>query len=221
MKILIISLILFFGIFVFFSLSGVFSTPDTTQRIGEVPEGTPVVTPSIGITTIEEPLVKKKITIKETELSMNLDLNIETPKDVTVQSVKFGVVPGVVLKKGDKIFMGFVAPSEFYDRQGYSSASPVNSDTVSNLRRIRSNKVYKSSYDYMFAVSYVKSGDLKSGNDCTKITDTYGGDPTTSPCAEPALHLNSGNWFQAFCSVEPEYIKICDSVMKTITAKSY
>jgi hypothetical protein len=138
---------------------------------------------------------------------------LKVPSDVTVTETKVSSWNGIVLKKGPKTFMAFNLPYELYEIQGYSTVSNVTSTTISNLRRVRSKKVFANSGTYSFAVAYVTPNMLLSGKDCTEPVIS---EATTSPCATPALSYNVGIGFSAYCSIDTTYISLCDEIMKTI-----
>lgn len=196
-------------------------TPSPTASVTPEPTLTETLTPTLTETTTLTATatptptitwVTKKAKINEFSGDFTLKYTLIVPSDVTVLEQKVGPWNGILLKKGTKSFMAFNLPYELYEIQGYSSITNVSSTTISNLKRVRSKKVFSNSGSYSFAVAYVTS--TLSGTDCTAPGIS---DPTSSPCAAPALTYNSGIGFGAYCSVDPAYLSICDRIMKTIT----
>lgn len=185
-------------------------TPEVTSTPTEEPTGTPTATPTPSPTVAK---VKKTGSIKEYGGDYTLKFTFEVPADVVVSETKIGSWNGILMRRGTKAFMAFNLPYELYEQQGYSSLTNVASDTISNLRRVRSKKVFANSGSYSFAIAYVTPGSLQSGANCT---DPVVSEPTSSPCAVPALQYGSGIGFSAYCSIDTTYLAICDQVMKTV-----
>jgi len=190
------------------------ATPTVPETVTPTSTATPTVTVSATATvTPTVSYVSKTATLDEFGGDYQLKFTMSVPSDVTVIETKVSSWDGIVLKRGAKNFMAFNLPYELYEIQGYSSVTPVASDRIANLRRVRSKKVFSNSGTYSFAVAYVTTNMLASGTDCTAPVIS---DPTTSPCATPALAYSAEVGFSAYCSIDPAYIAICDKVMKTI-----
>jgi hypothetical protein len=187
------------------------ATVTPTAVLTETPTASP--TPTVTATPTPSPTiawVNKTGKIKEYDNNFTLTVTVSVPSDVQLIQTTVGSWNGIVLKKGTKNFMAFNLPYELYEVQGYSSSTAVTSG-IKNLKRVRSKKVFANSGNYKFAVAYVTS--TLSGKDCT---ESMMSDPTTSPCAYPALTYSTDIWFSAYCSVDSTYLAICDRIMKTI-----
>lgn len=201
--------------------SGLTPTPTQASATPTVPDtvtptGTETVTPTATVTPTTTPTVSyvtKTANIKEFGGDFTLKFTLTIPSDVTVTEGKVSSWNGIILKKGAKTFMAFNLPYELYEIQGYSSVTNVASNTISNLKRVRSKKVFANSGTYSFAVAYVTPNMLLSGKDCTEPVIS---EATSSPCATPALAYSDTVGFSAYCSIDATYQKICDEVMKTI-----
>jgi hypothetical protein len=188
-------------------------TPTPTATLTETPTESPTPTVTTTATPTPAPTVawiNKTGKIKEYDDNFTLTVTVSVPSDVQLIQTTVGSWNGIVLKKGSKNFMAFNLPYELYEVQGYSSSTAVTS-SIKNLKRVRSKKVFANSGSYKFAVAYVTS--TQSGKDCT---ESVMGDPTSSPCASPALSYSADIWFSAYCSIDSTYLAICDRVMKTI-----
>lgn len=112
--------------------------------------------------------------------------------------------------------MMFDVPYELYEKQGYSSAVPVES-TIPNLRRVRSRKVFSMTGDYKFALTYASASNLLSGTACTEAEI---GNTTTSPCVSAVAIFKKTEsemkWTSIYCSIDPKYTELCDRLLKDI-----
>ncbi len=192
------------------------ATPTTTptEEITETP--TPTITVTATPTATVTPTVStvtKTGKIKEFGGSFTLNFTFQVPSDVTVTQGKVGSWDGIIMKKGTKSFMVFNMPYELYELLTYTSKTSVPS-TFPNVSRVRAKYVFSQSGAYNFAVTYASATSLFTGTGCT---DSMGSsDKSKSPCVLPAVTDGKEIGFSAYCSVDPAYIAICDSVMKTI-----
>ena len=203
-------------------------TPSETEEptaSPSVPEtGTPTATPTVPPVTISR---------KTFNLTVYSDINTTQPfildvrSDVKATPITFNYVynSAIVLQKGNKNFMLIVAPeqnSPVFDleQQGYTSARLVASNNINSLYRVHARQIFEASGPYNFAIAYVTKTALRTGDEC--LAD-YLYNKTTSPCAIPYGSYSKGvasfYAFGAYCSIDKEYIPLCDQVMKTFEMK--
>ena len=194
-------------------------TPTPTET------GTPTATPTL------PPVTTSRKTFNLSVFGDNITLQpfiLDIRSDVKAVPIAFHGVnnSAIVLQKGSKNFMLIAAPDQGdsilpTEQQGYTSAKIVASENFAPLYRVHARQMFDAAWPYGFAIAYVTSSALKSGDSCTLGYGEY--NKTTSPCAIPYGVYNKGFVesypFGAYCSIDTAYIPLCDQVMKTFEMK--
>jgi len=173
-------------------------TPTATSTPLPTVTATPTPTPTIGYVT-----KKIKVDIKNASPA-KVEFTIEIPSTTTVSVGK----NEIFLRNGSKTYMWLYSPYEYYTKATYTSKVAITSSTIENLFRVTTKQDLGNS----FHIAYATSGMFISAG-CEDAE--FGVAP---PCLTPAVKVTSGA-FMANCSVQSQYIPVCDRIMKTISVK--
>ena len=193
-------------------------TPIVTVTTSSIPPTTIPVTPTLTstplptVTATPTPIptvgyVTKKIKVDiENASPAKAEYTIEVPSTTTVSVGK----NEIFLRNGSKTYMWLHSTNEYF-KATYTSKKAITSSTISNLFRVTTKQDLGNS----FYVAYATSDTFLSNASCAD--PAFG--VVAAPCLTPFVTVPNGG-FRAKCSVQSQYIPICDRIMKTISVKN-